>query len=77
MRINNRESMAGINIINNHVLQHSGLAHSGLAQNIHMPAPIIGLNSKTHLLVAKISQTKQVNFVFMIVAVFNRHIVKL
>jgi hypothetical protein len=65
--------MPGINIGQNHVLEQGRFSHARFPDHIHVPPPIIRLNPKPFPLITKIHFSKQRDFIFVFVRIFNRH----
>ncbi len=74
VRVNVGAAMPGLDVADNHIFHQIRLAHSGLSQNIHMPAAVVGFNAKTPLLIAEIRKGKRNYFVFMVVIVHNENL---
>ena len=53
MRVNKPYSLALPNVLYGHILEHCGLAHSCLPDNVHVSPPIICFDAKFLLGVAK------------------------
>src|SRR3989344_3278118 len=62
MRINHANTMSGLNISINHLLEHFRLTHACFTNNIHMPTTVISFNTKQSATIAVIGLRKYRNF---------------
>jgi hypothetical protein len=53
VRVDYGYAPAGSDIGNRHIFQEIGFACAGLADNVHMPAPVVGFNAEPCLMVSE------------------------
>ena len=58
VRVDKSHSLAVADVLYGHVLQHGRLAHAGLADDVHMPAPILAAYAERRLLAAGVGGGK-------------------
>ena len=56
MRIDEGESFTVAQVLNRHVLQQGGLAHAGLADDIHVAIAVLRLDAERDIFPARISR---------------------
>src|SRR3989338_2009064 len=54
VRIDERYTVTSQNVLHDHVLDHRGFSHSGLADDVHVPSSIVLFYAKSHLLVPEV-----------------------
>ena len=54
---------AVLNILDDHIFQGNRFAHAGFAQQVHVPAPVVGFNAKFGFLVSEIGFGESYNLV--------------
>ena len=54
VRVDDGKTLPGTDILDDHILDHVGLAHAGFADHVHVAAAVVGLDAETTPLVAEI-----------------------